>query len=154
MPPLPFARAASGRFKSAVLKAPHLNAVHLNNSSPNKPLSGDEDKAFQAVKGIEKHRNHNEKKKGKHYEYEYHNQQHHNALSGRQIQRGSSERHRQQPSVSKSRPAEPRTIRGYDFRMTDDTTSETATNRSSSDRGETKKGRKKVCCYDENQQGT
>ncbi|KAM0714387.1 hypothetical protein Q7P37_010174 [Cladosporium fusiforme] len=113
----------------------------------------DEDRAFQAVKSIGKHQNHNEKKKGKHNEYKYQYQQHHNDPSGRQTQRGSSERHRQQPSASKSRATELNTIRGYDCRMTDDTTSNVATNWSSPERGEFKKGRKRSKNPKDSEQG-
>lgn len=125
------------------MKIPHLNAVELNNLDLTKRLPEGEDKAFQAEKSIGKHLHQNEKK-GKQQQYEYHSQHHNNARSGRQTPRGYSYRQRQQRSASKSRADGPRTIRGYDFRTTDDITNNADSKSVSPDRVKSKKGGKKV----------
>ncbi|KAM0703172.1 hypothetical protein Q7P35_009110 [Cladosporium inversicolor] len=82
----------------------------------------DGDRAFQAVKSMEKHHVQNAKKNQKHHEYEQY--EYHKGRSGSQTPRGSSQRHRQQhgqqPSASKSQDIQERTIRSYDRRMIDD----------------------------------
>lgn len=105
----------------------------------------DEDRAFQAVKSMEKHQNQNQKKqKHKHHEYEAYDN--HKGQSGKQTSQGSSRRHRQQPSASKSTPIEERTIRGYDRRMIDDTLTNVSTSKSkaSPERDETRRDPKAV----------
>ena len=111
---------------------PHLNAVaapalHHNKNVHHVDLEAqrraDGDRAFQAVKNMEKHHVQNGKKNQKHH-HEYEQYQYHKGLSESQSQRNSSQRHRQQHgqqgSASKSQPIEERTIRGYDRRMIDD----------------------------------
>jgi hypothetical protein len=125
-PPPPTGKAANCRFKSAVLNPPYLNALvasvpkDVNNVLHNNvaaQLREEEDRAFQTVKGMEKHQNQNGKKKQKHNEYEYEEGEHRKSPSGSQTQRDSSQR---QNSASKSRPTAKRTTRGYDHPMTDD----------------------------------
>ena len=156
--PAPLAKPASCRFKSAVLYVPHLNAVaapalHNSNNVHHVDLEAqrraDEDRAFQAVKSMEKHHVQNGKKNQKHHreyeQYQYHNK----GRSGSQKQRGSSQRHRQQHgqqgSASKSQPIEERTIRGYDRRMIDDVLGNgLTTTQSSPERGKSGKDHKGV----------
>jgi hypothetical protein len=152
--PAPPAKPASCRFKSAVLYVPHLNAVaapalNYNNNVYHVDLEAlrhaEADRAFQAVKSMEKHRVQNGKKNQKHHEYEQY--EYHKGHSGSQTQRGSGQRQRQQqPSASKSQSIEERTIRGYDRRMIDDVLGNgpTAT-QGSPERGKAKKDQKTVC---------
>lgn len=149
------AKEASCRFKSAVLKQPHLNAVaaaqepNSNNNVHHVDLEAcrreDEDRAFQAVKSMEKHQNQNQKKqKHKHHEYEAYDN--HKGQFGKQTSQGSSRRHQRQSSASKSTPIEERTIRGYDRRMIDDTLTNVSTSKSkrSPERDESRRDSKAV----------
>jgi hypothetical protein len=141
---------------------PHLNAVaapapHNNNNNNNNNVHhvdlealrhAEEDRAFQAVKSIEKHHVQNGGKNQKYHEYEQY--EYHKGHFGNQTQRDSSQRQRQQqrgqqPSASKSQSIEERTIRGYDRQMTDDVLGNgpTAT-QGSRERGKAKKDYKAV----------
>lgn len=152
------AKPASCRFKSAVLYVPHLNAVaapalHNNNNVHHVDLEAqrhaEEDRAFQAVKSMEKHHVQNAKKNQKHHQYEQY--EYHKGRSGSRTQRGSSQRHRQQqqrqqPSASEPKPIEQRTIRGYDRRMIDDVLkNDTTPTQGSPEGGKAKKNHKAVC---------
>jgi hypothetical protein len=156
--PAPPAKPANCRFNSAVLYTPHLNAVAArapndNNSVHHVDLEAlrreEEDRAFQAVKGMEKHQIQYGKKNGKQREYEPYES--HKGHSGSPAQRGSLQKHQeqkqqQQPSASESRPVEERTIRGYDRRMIDDVlTNGPTAGRGSPERGKAKRDRKAVC---------
>ena len=136
---------------------PHLNAVaaapalNNNNNVHHVDLEAqrraDEDRAFQAVKSMEKHQVQYGKNNQKQYEYEQY--EYHKGRSGSQTQRGSAQRHRQQhgqqPSASKSQSIQERTIRGYDRRMIDDVLGNAlATTQSSPERGKSGKDRKGV----------
>ena len=155
--PAPLAKPASCRFKSAVLYVPHLNAVaapalHNSNNVHHVDLEAqrraEEDRAFQAVKSMEKHHVQNGKKNQKHHEYDQY--EYHKGHSGSRKQRGSSQRHRQQQhgqqaSASKPQPIEERTVRGYDRRMIDDVLGNgPATTQSSPERGKSGKDHKGV----------
>lgn len=158
--PAPLAKLASCRFKSAVLYVPHLNAVaapalHNSNNVHHVDLEAqrraEEDRAFQAVKSMEKHHVQNGRKNQKHHEYNQY--EYHKGHSGSQKQRGSSQRHRQQhgqqASASKSQPIEERTIRGYDRRMIDDVLGNgLTTTQSSPERGKSGKDNKGVSLQD------
>jgi hypothetical protein len=128
-------------------------ALHNNNNVHHVDLEAqrraNEDRAFQAVKSMEKHHVQNGKKNQKHHheyeQYRYHNK----GRSGSQTQRGSSQRHRQQHgqqvSASKSQDIQERTIRGYDRRMIDDVLgSGLTTMQSSLERGKPGKDHKGV----------
>jgi hypothetical protein len=139
------------------LYTPHLNAVAArapndNNSVHHVDLEAlrreEEDRAFQAVKGMEKHQVQYGKKNGKQREYEPYES--HKGHSGSLVQRGSGQKHQQQkqqqPSASEPRPVEERTIRGYDRRMIDDVlTNKPTAERGSPERGKAKRDRKAVC---------
>lgn len=148
----PTAKAASCRFKSAVLYTPHLNAVaapalHDNNNNVHHVdlealRRKQEDRAFQAVKSMEKHHvQYGKKQKQREYEqYEYHKRH-----SGSQAKRDYTQQHRQQRSASKLQPVEERTIRGYDRRLIDDVlTNGSAIVQGPAERGKSKKDRKAV----------
>ena len=128
-PPAP----ASFRFKSAVLKLPHLNQVALQKKDSNKAdhrnhnnaqqgqQHGNTSMAFQADQsGRKHHQNENEKKKQKN---EKNGSQYQYGRLGQQIQL-----HGEQQSTSSKCCDAVHTIRGYDCDMIDDSTIDTLTN--------------------------
>ena len=135
---------------------PHLNAVaapalHNSNNVHHVDLEAqrraEEDRAFQAVKSMEKHHVQSGRKNRKHHEYNQY--EYHKGHSGSQKQRGSSQRHQQQHgqqgSASKPQNIEERTIRGYDRRMIDDVLGNgLTTTQSSPERGKSGKDHKGV----------
>lgn len=128
----------SGRFKSAVLKLPHLDQVSLNPCNNNKADKYDNNKeaallyqspslAFHDEESGEKHHHQNEKRKdGKKNQYQYQYDRY------EQIQHGQP-----QPSASKSRypsgPDELNVIRGYDVMRKDDARNDHEVERTRSD---------------------
>ena len=104
-PVLSVPAAARCKFKSAVLKIPHLDAVSARR---------DMDAAFHAVKGIEKHQNQYGKKNGKHHEYEQYGQ------AGKQKQQGFPGKQAQLSASNKSKTAEELPLRVDDRETIDD----------------------------------
>ena len=131
-PVLSVPAAARCKFKSAVLKIPHLDAVSARR---------DMDVAFHAVKGIEKHQNQYGKKNGKHHEYEPYGPQND---TGKQKHRVSSGQQQPQLSASKSGPVEEPELRVDDSRTIDDALINGTAGKAPPSRGASKRDFKKV----------
>lgn len=131
-PVLSVPAAARCKFKSAVLKIPHLDAVSARR---------DMDAAFHAVKGIEKHQNQYGKKNGKHHEYEPYGPQN---GTGKQKHRVSSGQQQPQLSASKLGPVEEPELRVDDSRTIDDALINGTAGKAPPSRGASKRDFKKV----------